>query len=204
MSNIIPILPPSQAILQLAKQHGGTVTSKMVTAAGLLRGSLKYLESQGALTKVARGVYTLPEAFDDEFLSLQSRYPRGIYALETALYLADLSDRTPQHVHMIFPEGYNLSSPKQEDIRCSTQIDKLYPVGITTLQSPMGNSLHAYCPERTLCDILRIKNHVDIQIISEAFKRYMKRETLNITQLAEYAQLLRVERKVQTYLEVLL
>ncbi len=197
-------LSQSTAIMELAHQHGGTLTTKMVTEHGLLRGSLKYLESQGHLLKVARGVYTLPEAFDDELLAQQSRYSRGIYALETALYLANLTDRTPQRYHMVFPESYNLSSPKREGIPCSTQVENLYQAGIVSLKSPHGNDVRAYCPERTLCDILRNRNHVDIQVIAEAFKRYTRLPTRKISQLAEYAQLLRVERKVQSYLEVLL
>ncbi|MFI3244410.1 MAG: type IV toxin-antitoxin system AbiEi family antitoxin domain-containing protein [Akkermansia sp.] len=193
-----------KALIELAQQHGGTLTTKMVTEQGLLRGSLKYLESRGHLQKVSRGVYTLPDAFDDELLAQQSRYSRGIYALETALYLANMTDRTPQRYHMVFPESYNLSSPKREGILCSTQVEKLYQAGIVSLKSPHGNNVRAYCPERTLCDILRIRNHVDIQVIAEAFKRYMRLPTRNIPLLAEYAQLLHVERKVQSYLEVLL
>ncbi len=195
---------PAKAIIELAQQHGGTLTSKMVTAHGLLRGSLKHLESRGHLLKVSRGVYTLPEAFDDELLAQQSRYSRGIFALETALYLANLSDRTPQRYHMVFPESYNLTSPKLEGIPCSTQVEKLYQTGIVTIKSPHGNDVRAYCPERTLCDILRPRNRVDIQVIAEAFKRYMRLPTRNIALLADYAKLLRVERKVQSYLEVLL
>lgn len=194
----------SKALLKLAQQHGGTLTTKMVTEQGLLRGSLKHLETRGHLLKVSRGVYTLPEAFDDELLAQQSRYSRGIYALGTALYLANLTDRTPQRYHMVFPESYNLSSPKREGIPCSTQVEKLYLAGTVFLKSPYGNDVRAYCPERTLCDILRNRNHIDIQVIAEAFKRYMRLPTRNIPQLSEYAQLLRVEHKVQSYLEVLL
>ncbi len=194
----------SKALIELAQQHGGTLTTKMVAEQGLLRGSLKHLESRGHLQKVSRGVYTLPEAFDDELLAQQSRYSRGVYALETALYLANLTDRTPQRYHMVFPESYNLSSPKREGIPCSTQVEKLYQTGIVSLKSPHGNDVRAYCAERTLCDILRNRNHVDIQVIAEAFKRYMRLPTRNIPLLAEYSQLLRVERKVQSYLEVLL
>ncbi len=197
-------ISPAQAILRLVQQHGGTVTTRMVTARGLPRGSLKYLESQGALIKVSRGVYTLPEAFDDELLALQSRYTRGIYARETALYLCDLSDRTPHRYHMVFPETYNISSPKRELIDCCTQNNKLYPAGITSMSTPLGNSIRAYCAERTLCDILRPINRVDIQIITDAFKRYMQQPSRDIAQLAHYASLLRVERRVQAYLEVLL
>ena len=58
--------------------------------------------------------------------------------------------------------------------------------------------------ERTLCEILQPKHHTDIQIITEAFKRYTKRTEKNILLLSEFAKLLKVEDKVKSYLEVLL
>ncbi len=45
---------------------------------------------------------------------------------------------------------------------------------------------------------------VDIQIISDAFKRYAKSKDKNIPLLSEYAKILRVEKKIRSYLEALL
>ncbi len=58
--------------------------------------------------------------------------------------------------------------------------------------------------ERTLCDILRKHNKTDIQIITDAFKRYVRRKDKNISLLCEYGKKLKVEEKLQSYLEVLL
>jgi len=54
-----------------------------------------YLEDKGLIVKSVRGVYILPEVWDDEMFNLQSRFKRGIYSHETALFLWDLTDRTP-------------------------------------------------------------------------------------------------------------
>ena len=61
-----------------------------------------------------------------------------------------------------------------------------------------------YSVERTLCDILRSHSHMDIQVVTEAFKRYAARQDKNIPILSEYAKTLKVERKLRSYLEVLL
>ena len=75
----------SKKILEIAKQNNGVVTTEMVVEEGISRGSLKYLADGKMLDRVARGVYTLPEVWGDEFVNLQTRYKRGIFALETAL-----------------------------------------------------------------------------------------------------------------------
>ena len=67
-----------------------------------------------------------------------------------------------------------------------------------------GNTVRAYSVERTLCDILRPHSRVDIQIVTEAFKRYTSRSDKNIPILSEYAKILKVETRLRSYLEVLL
>lgn len=194
----------SQKILELAKQNNGIITTAMVVDAGIARGSLKYLADTGSLEKASRGVYTLPGVWEDEFVNLQNRFKRGIFSMETALFLCDLTDRTPRRYHMVFPATYNLTGPKQEDIICSGSKEPLYSLGITDLKTPGGNTVRGYCAERSLCDVLRPRNHTDIQIVADAYKRYVSRKEKNIPLLSEYAHDLRVEKRLRTYLEVLL
>ena len=70
--------------------------------------------------------------------------------------------------------------------------------------TPGGNTVRAYGVERTLCDVLRSRSQVDIQVVTEAFKRYAARTDKNIPILSEYAKNLKVEQRLRAYLEVLL
>lgn len=67
-------------IIELASQNNGIVTAAMISSAGISRGSLKYLADTGRLDQVSRGVYTLPEVWEDEFVSIQERYKRGVFS----------------------------------------------------------------------------------------------------------------------------
>lgn len=194
----------SQKILNIAKKNNGMITTAMVVDAGFSRGSLKYLTDCGKLEKAARGVYTLPEVWEDEFVNLQNRYKRGVFSLDTALFLSDLTDRTPRKYHMTFPGTYNLTGPKKSGISCSGSKEPYYSMGIAEKATPSGNIVRAYSAERTLCDILQGRNHVDVQIITDAFKRYMARKDKNVPLLSEYAHALCVEKRLRSYLEVLL
>jgi len=115
-----------------------------------------------------------------------------------------LTDRTPNRYHMTFPANYNLTKPKEENVNCVQCKEGIYDVGIEEVITPGGNVVRAYSAERTLCDILRSHSCVDIQIVTEAFKRYVNRRDKNIPVLSEYAKILKVEEKVRAYLEVLL
>ena len=194
----------TEEIIRMAKDNNGTVTTAMVVEAGFSRGNIKYLADKGMIEKSARGVYILPEVWEDEIFNLQNRFKRGIYSHETALFLWDLTDRTPNRYHMTFPANYNLTNPKEENVQCVQCMEALYELGIANAMTPGGNEVRAYSMERTLCDILRPHSRVDIQIVTEAFKRYANRSDKNIPVLSEYAKMLKVETKLRTYLEVLL
>lgn len=191
-------------IIMMAKRNNGTVTTAMAVTAGFSRGNLKYLVDKGLLEKSARGVYILPEVWDDEIFNLQNRFKRGIFSGETALFLWDLTDRTPNVYSMTFPMNYNVTKPKREKVQCTQCKPEWYEIGIEKVQTPGGNTVQAYNKERTLCDILRSNSSADIQIISESFKRYTADKKRNIPLLSEYAKVLKVEVKIRSYLEVLL
>lgn len=193
-----------EAIINMAKENHGTVTTAMVVGAGFSRGNIKYLVDKGMIEKSARGVYILPDIWGDELFNLQNRFKRGIYSHETALFLWNLTDRTPNRYHMTFPANYNLTTPKEEDIRCVQCKKALYDLGIVEVTTPGGNVVNAYSAERTLCDILRSHSRADIQIVTEAFKNYAARYHKNIPILSEYGKILKVETRLRAYLEVLL
>lgn len=194
----------SDQIIQIAKENNGVITTADITERGILRGNLKNLVDSGKLEKTARGVYILPEIWEDEFISLQARFRKGVFSHETALFLWDLTDRTPSRYDMTFPETYNLTNAKKEGISASTVKKEWHDIGITQLKSPGGNTIVAYNMERTLCDILRKRSTVDTGVISEAYKRYAARKDKNIPLLSEYAKKFHVEEKVRRYLEVLI
>ena len=194
----------TEEIIRMAKVNNGTVTTAMVVAAGFSRGNIKHLVDKGMIEKSARGVYILPEIWDDEIFNLQNRFKRGIYSHETALFLWDLTDRTPNKYHMTFPVNYNLTKPKEESIRCVQCKKALYDLGVAEVTTPGGNTVKAYSVERTLCDILRPHSCVDIQVVTEAFRHFIYRTDKNIPVLSEYAKILKVETRLRSYLEVLL
>lgn len=193
-----------EEIVKMAKENNGIVTTSMIVESGFSRGNIKYLIDKGLIEKSARGIYILPDVWDDEMFNLQNKFKRGIYSHETALFLWDLTDRTPNHYFMTFPITYNLTKFKTMNIHCFQCKDEFYELGITEIKTPSGNIVKTYSMERTLCDILRPHSHVDIQIVAEAFKRYAVRKDKNIPVLSEYAKVLKVEKKIRSYLEVLL
>ena len=187
----------------LKASENGIITSAQVTEAGLRRNTLQQLVKDGEIYRFGRGLYVRSNSWEDDLYLLQKKYGRGIYSHDTALYLLGYSDRTPAKYTMTFPKGYNAPSLKQETIIIKRVVPENYEFGQIQIKSPAGNLIRTYDLERTLCDILR-GNGSDIQIITDAMKRYAASGEKNIHKLMQYAERLRVRPKILRYLEVLL
>lgn len=194
----------AEQIINFAKKNNGVVTAAQVTEAGINRYYLTLLVKRNLLERSERGVYILPTTFDDEMFNLQSRYKKGFFSHGTALFLMGLTDRTPIKYSMTFPLQYNVSALKKENIEYYRVKDDLYELGVINGKTPNGNTVKLYNAERTLSDILKGRSKTEIQIVTEAFKRYAKLDRKDIPRLSEYAKLMRVEKRLRPYLEVLL
>jgi hypothetical protein len=72
------------------------------------------------------------------------------------------------------------------------------------VRSPHGNNIRTFNLERTVCDVLRSRNQVDIQLVNEALKRYVMKKERDLDLLYNYARQFRVQIIVREYVEVLL
>ena len=77
-------------------------------------------------------------------------------------------------------------------------------MGVIDYKLDNGNIIKIYDLERTICDIIRDKNHMDKEIYSKALKEYAKNKNKDILKLIKYAQKLNVEDQVVELMEVLL
>ncbi len=192
------------AIQQILKNNNGIVTTMQVTEAGIPRRCLSAMVESGAIYRVDRGIYALPEVWEDEMFFMQYRFSKGIFSHETALYLHGMTDRTPIRYTMTFPFGYNTGSVKKQGIVAKLSTVKTYDLGIITISSPSGNPVKVYDIERTLCDIVKARHRADIQVINQAMKTYASSKNKDIAKLMNYAEQLHVKPKVLMYMEVLL
>ncbi len=189
---------------KMINKNNGLITTAQVSHAGIPREYLSRLVQAKQLYKLARGIYLLPDAWEDEMLVLQSKYPKGIFSHETALFLHGFSDRTPNTYVMTFPRGYHSKAFKKENFKVKTAIKKVYGLGIEKSKTIFGNLVATYDLEKTLCDVTKGNNACDIQIVSQAMKKYSKYKGRNLSKLLEYAEILRVKKKIINYMEILL
>ena len=161
----------------------------------------KYV-SDRCMSRVAHGVYLSGDAWPDDYYLLFLRNRRIVFSMESSLYLHGLTDREPVRTTVTVPEGYN--STHVHDVRVIHIKKEWYDMGLSKIQTGFGNEVPVYDTERTICDIIRAKNNVEIQTFQTAMREYMSMRGKNLGNLIRYAQSLGIEEKVRTYTEVML
>lgn len=189
-----------EKIKNILEQNNGILLTRELTKNGIARTFLKGLESSGYIEKVDRGVYVKKGKTINEFFLMQERYKTGIFSHNTALYFYGLTDRTPLKLDMTFTNNIRL---KNELLNVHYIIKDKYDLGIEKITLKDGTVLRVYDIERTICDIIRDKNKLDIQILNTAIKEYMKRSDKNLIKLYKYAKVFNITKKIEEYMEVL-
>jgi len=91
-----------------------------------------------------------------------------------------LTDRDPLEWSVTIPAGYNGSNLREAGIKVYTVKKELHLIGVTELKTLYGRSTKVYDKERTICDIVRNRNNMDVAILNEGIKRYLYNKDKNI------------------------
>ena len=79
--------------------------------------------------------------------------------------------------------------------------DKVLNVGVSQMTID-GFSVNVYDVERCVCDAVKFRNKVGMDVCSEIINNYLERPERNISRLMDYARILRVSTTLEKYLEV--
>ena len=189
---------------KLIADYGGVIQTYQVVAEGISKPTFYNYVKVRKLEQVAHGVYVLRDAWTDSLYLIHLRCEQAIFSHETALFFHDLTDREPAPYSITVKTGYNPTRLKADGIHVYTVKSELHPVGRTTAQTSFGHTVPIYDMERTICDLIRSRKGIEIQIFQEAMKQYVRREDKDLRTLMQYAALFRVEKILRQYLEVLL
>lgn len=194
----------AEKLEELIKKQHGTILSADLDAYEIPRVYLQMMVAEGKLERVDRGVYVSKDSIEDEMFSMQTKYPKLIYSHETALYLHGLSDRTPFEYSASVPSGYKVVGSVADRFKIYYIRKDLHELGVETIKSSHGNPIRTYNVERTICDLIRSRSRIDVQILNDALKRFVKLKSADHSILMDYARKLKIEVILKTYLEVLL
>ena len=188
----------------LVQNGNGYLCTSQVVEAGVSKPTLAEYVRQRKMERVAQGVYLAEDTWPDKLYLLCLSNSRIVFSHETALMLHGLMEREPKITSVTVKAGYNASHLRQKGIRVYQVKPDVYDLGVVDVKTGFGNTVRAYDMERTICDILRYKDAMDVQVFQYAMKEYMGSNHKNLNHLMAYAKKFQIESAVRTYTEVML
>jgi predicted transcriptional regulator of viral defense system len=161
---------------------------------------LKVWMEAGKLEKIKPGLYrnvSFSQKQDWEEVSLI--VPKGIFCLFSAWQLHGLTTHISSDFHLAIPHKAKITLPEYPPVKLYHWTQVFQETGI---EKKEGFSV--YDKEKSVCDAIRFRNKVGLDITGEVVKNYLKQKDRNLDKLLHYAGLLKVEKQLNQYLSVLI
>ena len=192
----------TEEILERVRQ-AGVLRPRDLQAAGIPGSYLPRLAHRGLLTRIDRGLYTLPDADVGEHHSLAEvakRVPRGIVCLLSALRYHGLTTQSPFEVWMAIGEKDRRPKTAGQALRIVRFSGEALQAGVETHVID-GVPVSIYSPAKTVADCFKYRNKIGIDVALEALREYRRVHPKQLDELWRAARLDRVAGVMQPYLE---
>ncbi len=164
------------------------------------------LVDRGKLIKLNKSYYenTGYQGEESDFYYVEAYAPNGVVCLMSAAVYYSLTAFIPDAVEIAIPRKAKVSTiPEWPPMKVHYFTDERYALGLVTVQE--GNNLfRIYDIEKTVADIVFYRERVGIEETKEVLHNYLRRQDRQLDRLYVYAKMLRCEKIIRTYLEVLI
>ena len=190
-------------LIKIFKENNGFLGSKDIGSRNNWRELRKILDNNIAI-KIKKGLYRLNEDVTiDQHVEIVKIIPDGIFCMFTAWRYYNLSVYNPYEFNVAIRKKQKIVLPIYPPIKLYYWIDKFYFLGIIEIIID-NQKIKIYDLEKSVCDAVRFRNKIGIDMMSEILKNYLKRQDKDLNKLAEYASQLRIEKVMGEIITVML
>ena len=196
MTNII-------RIIEEFKLHGGVLKTSELKKMGLTSRQIKRMVQEGTISKIKYGYYELTEYIPNDLVIVARLFPDSVIFLESALFYYGYIDRVPQEIQIAVDRSskttkYDIEYPMVKPFYMEP---RFLEVGVEAIEID-GVKIRIFNRDRTMCDVLRFEKKMDYEVFSSAIESYIKDPNKVVRNLFEFAEILNIRNKVQTYIGV--
>jgi len=193
-----------QKILGLTRRLG-LIRPRDVEAEGIPREYLYRLCADGALTRVGRGLYALPDTLTSEAITLAEvakRVPNAVICLISALQSHNLTTQIPHKIWIAIENKRwepKFDNPPIELVRLTGGAFSFGVEEHEVNQVPVK----VYGAAKTVADCFKFRNKIGLDVAIEALRETWRSKKATMDELWEAAKVCRVANVMRLYLEAM-
>jgi len=190
-------------INEIFKIQKGYLQSKQLISRNM-QYQLQAMVNKGEVLKIKRGLYKHSLIANNNDLAEVCRIiPNGVLCLFSAWQFYELTTTVSPVYNIAIPGKAKRKLPSFPPIKLYYWDDFYYNLGISKKETD-GEQIAIYLLEKSVCDAVKFRNKIGIEITTEVLKSYTKRKDRNIDLLMKYSRKMRVEKIITPYLQTLL
>ena len=186
-------------IIDELQKSGGFIKANEVKTRGEYE-QLRRATEEGTLLRLRNGVYAEMSALANNMVDVERIVPGGVLCLYSAFAHYGLSTQVPPSFCIAIEAKRKLRLPDYPIIDLYYWKKENLEFGITQ-KDLSGYVLRITDLERTVCDAVKYRNKIGLDVCGEVIDNYLKVDTRNISLLNEYAGRLRLRTILTKYLE---
>lgn len=183
----------------------GLARPKELEAYGITRAHLARMVRQGLVDRLGRGIYAIaghePTA-EHTLAHVAKLVPQGVLCLLTALRFHELTTQSPAEVWLALPEKARIPKLEYPRLRIARFSGAALTEGVEE-HIVEGVPLRVYSAAKTVADCFKYRNKVGIDVAVEALRDFSRSYRGHATELAQFAEICRVSRVMQPYLDAI-
>jgi len=193
-----------ETIDEIFAKNKGYLTSKLIRGNRTLYYQLKTLLETEKVVQIKRGLYRHVDFAEEASWGEVCRIaPQAVICLFSAWRFYELSTQTPTEIHIAIPAKNKVLLPDYPPIKLYYWEKRFYETGVTKT-TYNGEEITIYDIEKSVCDAIRYRNKVGIDITSEVLRNYLKRKDRNLDKLMKYAENMRIATVLNQYINVMI
>ena len=186
-------------ILEIIKRSGGFISKQEIKDMAMYAQLLREVE-KGNVVRLKAGVYAIPEELAKPMVDMNRIVPGGVLCLYSAWYYYQLTTQIPVEHYVAMEKSRKVVLPDYPLIKICYWTQKMYETGIIEREIG-GHKCKIYNLEKSVCDAIRLRNKIGMDVCSEIVRNYMKRTDRNLNRLSEYAKMLRVGKTLHSIIQ---
>ena len=186
-------------IFDTIQKKGGFITTGEIKDRSEYE-QLRRATDNGTLMRIRKGVYVKTSALANNMIDVERIIPNGVLCLYSAFSHYELSTQVPSATCIAIEAKRKVRLPEYPPIELFFWKPENLNFGIIKKQIS-GYIVRITDMERTVCDAVKYRNKIGLDVCGEIIDNYLKKENRNISLLHEYAKRLRVKNILTKYLE---
>lgn len=157
--------------------------------------------SDGDVVRIKNGVYMLSDELADTMVDIDSIIPGGVLCLYSAWAYHELSTQIPSAFFVAIDTHRHVVVPEYPAITLCYWQKKYRELGAVRREIS-GHNVLITDLEKSVCDAVRFRNKVGMDVAAEVFHSYLRNPGRSISKLMEYASAMRIGGIMRRYLEI--